>query len=54
MVSNAAIPRELLRKCLERVYEARATAPVATGDVIVADVCGTGVDVVAARSVRAS
>ena len=54
VVSNSAIPRELLRKCLERVYEARATAPVATGDVIVADVCGTGVDVVAARSVRAS
>lgn len=51
--STAPIPRELLRNCLTRVNAVQVTAPVRMGDVIVRDVCGTGVDVVAARDVTA-
>ena len=49
--STAPVPRELLRECLAQVNAVQVTAPVRMGDVIVADVCGTGVDVVAARDV---
>ena len=49
--STAPVPRELLLECLAQVNAARATAPVRAGDVIVHDVCGTGVDVVATRDI---
>lgn len=51
--STAPIPRELLRDCLAQVNAVQVTAPVRMGDVIMRDVCGTGVDVVAARDVAA-
>lgn len=51
--STAGVPRELLRTCVARVNEVQVTAPVRMGDVIVRDVCGTGVDVVAARDMPA-
>lgn len=47
--STAGVPRELLRDCIAEVDRTVVAAPVKMGDVIVADVCGTGVDVVAAR-----
>lgn len=51
--STAPVPRELLRDCLTQVNAVQVTTPVRMGDVIVQDVCGTGVDVVAARDVAA-
>ena len=51
--STAPVPRELLRDCLAQVNTVQVTAPVRMGDVIVADVCGTGIDVVAARDMAA-
>ena len=50
--STSGIPRELLRACIAEVDRTVVQAPVHMGDVIVADVCGTGVDVVAARNVE--
>lgn len=49
----APVPKELVSRV---VAEAKAAgescvAPIAIGDVIAADVCGTGVDVVSTRSV---
>lgn len=48
---TAPVPRELLRECIAQVNATRAKAPICMGDVVVSNVCGTGVDVVAARSV---
>ena len=50
---SSPVPRELLRDCLKQVNAVRVAAPLRMGDVILADVCGTGVDVVAARDVPA-
>jgi len=41
------VPKDKIFACLERIREAHLTAPVKIGDVVVADICGTGVDVVA-------
>lgn len=53
VISSAPIPRTLLRDCVAQVNKVQVTAPVRMGDVIVANVCGTGVDVIAARDVPA-
>jgi CxxC motif-containing protein len=47
------VPKASIPACLEAVRAAVATAPVAVGDVIVADVAGTGVALVATASVGA-
>lgn len=41
------VPKELIFTCLEAIHRVTVTPPVRIGEVIVADVCGTGVDVVA-------
>jgi CxxC motif-containing protein len=41
------VPKELIFRCLERIHATAAAPPVRIGDVIVKNVCGTGVDVVA-------
>ncbi len=42
-----AIPKELIFKCVDEVKRVVLKAPVRAGDVIVKDVCGSGVDVIA-------
>lgn len=48
------IPKDKIFDCVNALRDVVVTAPVAIGDVIVADVAGTGVDVVAARNVPAA
>ena len=45
------IPKSLIRACMDALRSLRVTAPVAAGQVIVENLCGTGVDVVATRAV---
>lgn len=42
-----AIPKELLFQAMEQVNAAAAQAPVELGQVLIPDLCGTGVDLVA-------
>ena len=44
------IPKDKIFDVMEALRGVHAEAPVAIGDTILADVCGTGVDVVATRS----
>lgn len=46
------VPKDAIFACLARIHAAEAVAPVRIGDVIVKDVCGTGVDVVATMEVE--
>ena len=46
------IPKELLLPCMEVLKRVVVSPPIELGDVVVKNVCGTGVDVVATRSVR--
>ena len=41
------IPKDKIFACMEAINAAEVTAPVKIGDVVISDVCGTGVDVVA-------
>lgn len=47
------IPKEKMDACMEELRRARITAPVRAGDVVVADIAGTGVDLIATRTVAA-
>ena len=44
------IPKDKIFEVVRALADVRAQAPVATGDVILADVAGTGVDVVATKN----
>ena len=45
------IPKGKIFDCMAAIRRARAQAPVRLGDVVIENVCGTGVDVIATRSV---
>ena len=47
--TNKPIPKEKLKEGMQGVAQIEAQAPVKTGDVIVADFLGLGVDLVATR-----
>ena len=46
------IPKGKIFDCMEAIRAAKVQAPVHIGDVVVENVCGTGVDVVATKAVE--
>ncbi|MBR6954679.1 MAG: DUF1667 domain-containing protein [Clostridia bacterium] len=44
------IPKEKIFPCMEALRSLQLTLPIAAGDVVLPDVCGTGIDVIATRS----
>jgi CxxC motif-containing protein len=52
VISTGEVPKAKLNECLTLLYGIAVSAPVQCGDVIVKDICGTGVDVVASRSMK--
>jgi CxxC motif-containing protein len=48
---SAAVPREMLFPILAEIAKLRPEAPVRRGQVLLADVLGTGADVIATRTV---
>ena len=49
--TRGPIPKRLIDDCMRAVMETPFTAPIAAGDVLIPNVCGTGVDVIATKSV---
>ena len=49
--STAPIPKEKIFDCMQVIRKTEVTLPVARYDVVVADICGTGVDIVATKTV---
>jgi len=49
--TDAPIPKGKIRECMCSLKPVEINAPVCTGDIIVRDVCGTGVNIVATRSI---
>ena len=45
------IPKDRIFDCMREINRTSVSAPVRIGDVVIHDVCGTGVDVVATRNV---
>ncbi len=51
--TKANVPKDKIFEVMKEIDSAVMNAPVHIGDVVVRDVCGTGVDVVATREVKA-
>lgn len=49
VISSDAVPKEMLLSCLEYLYGLEIEAPVKLHDIIVDDILGTGVSILAAR-----
>ncbi len=45
------VPKSMIGEVMEILRKTRVTAPVAIGETVVSNVCGTGVDVIATRSI---
>ena len=45
------IPKELIFKVMEEIMKVSVKAPINVGDVIIKDVLGTGVDIVATKNI---
>ncbi|MFR5601624.1 MAG: DUF1667 domain-containing protein [Lachnospiraceae bacterium] len=50
--TKADIPKGRIFACMEEIRRTRVTAPVHIGDVVIEDVAGTGVPVIATKDVR--
>lgn len=48
------IPKEKIMDCAEALKSVKIQAPVAAGDVVLENVCGTGISVIATKNVSAS
>ncbi len=49
--TREAIPKGLIFECLQALKLVTMTAPVVIGDVVVENVCGCGVDVIATKNI---
>lgn len=49
--TRSPIPKNLIFACMATLSKVSLTAPVAAGTVIVENVCGTGVDIIATKNV---
>ena len=49
--TRSPIPKKDIPACMAALRSLRLTVPIAAGSVVLEDVCGSGVDVIATRSV---
>ena len=54
VILSEEIPKEAIFDVMEQIHKACVTAPIKKGDVIIANVCGLNIDVIASRSMRAT
>ena len=45
------IPKKEIKNCMKELANAKLVAPIKAGTVVVGNVCGTGVDIIATKSV---
>ena len=46
------IPKELIGSCMEALRALKLAGPIRAGETVLPDVCGTGIDVIATRSLK--
>ena len=52
VITETPVPKELIFKCMSVINSVEVTAPVKLGEVIIENICNTGVNVVATRSME--
>ena len=50
--TTAPVAKNLIREVLKQALDADITPPVRTGDIVIKNVCGTGIDLAATRSLE--
>lgn len=50
--TRTPIPKEKIFPCMQALSQLTLSAPIRAGQVVLADVCGTGVDVIATKTVE--
>ena len=53
VISTGVVPKVKLMECLKELYTLNLSAPVKEGDVVVSNLCGTGVNIIAAKTMTA-
>ena len=49
--TRTPIPKKLIHACMTELSKVTIAAPIKAGDVVLTDVCGTGVDVIATKNI---
>lgn len=52
VISQEEIPKNKTFECVKELYKITVEAPVTRGQVIIENICGTGVNIVASRSIK--
>lgn len=52
VITTGEVPKAKLFECQKALFSVLVRAPVKCGDIVVKDICGTGIDVAATRSMR--
>jgi CxxC motif-containing protein len=52
--TSAAIPKHLIKQAMEHINRSEVSAPVETGQIVINNLLGTGIDVIASRSINRS
>ncbi len=48
--SNKPVPKDKQFDCMDEIRKVSIDLPIKIGDVVIADICGTGVDIVATKN----
>ncbi|MCG8541915.1 MAG: DUF1667 domain-containing protein [Clostridia bacterium] len=48
------IPKSKIFQCMKVINSVEVEAPISVGDVVIKDICGTGIDIVVSRSMEES
>lgn len=50
--TSSAIPKDKIFDCMAEIRKAKVNAPVSIGDVLIKNVCNTGIDVVGTKNIE--
>lgn len=50
--TSSAIPKAKIFECMEEIHNTSIKAPIKIGDVLIKNVCDTGIDVIATKEVK--
>ena len=52
IITSAPIPKDKIFEVMDEIHKARAKAPIKVGEVVIENVAGTGINILAARSMK--
>ncbi|MEG0980013.1 MAG: DUF1667 domain-containing protein [Oscillospiraceae bacterium] len=52
VISTGEVPKTKLKECLDTIYSTTVKAPIKCGDVIITNINGTEVDIIASRTMK--